>query len=618
MKIASLADVERIEQVPIDAQNWARNTFELISRAAARHGDAPALTWLPNAADLASTQQWSFSELRSEVVRAANMFHALGCGTDDAIAYLLPNLPQAHFALWGAEATGIAVAINPALSGDMIVALLKSMSVKVLVVDASVLPDAVRGELEAAELPELRAIVQIGAVPLYNRGAVSVDFANMSRIQPADRLLSGRVISERDRSSAFCTGGTTGAPKIAIRTHASEAVNAHMVAMWFEEMIGPGDTLFCGLPLFHVNAVLVTGTMPWLHGAHVLLGPASGYRDQALIENFWRIVERFGVTLFSGVPTLYSRLLDVPIAGADLSSLKLGICGAAPMPIELFRRFEETTGVRIIEGYGLTESSCAASMNPPFGERRVGSIGLRLPYERMRIATVVDGKAREAETGEVGVVAIEGPNVFQGYADPVHDASAWLDFGDGKRWLDTGDLGRVDDEGYFWLTGRKKELIIRGGHNIDPRVIEEALHTHPAIALAAAVARPDRHAGEVPVAYVQLRDGAEATPETLLRFAQDHIGERAAVPKEVMILERLPMTAVGKLFKPDLVQREREQTVQREAEQVGTQVIGLECVRDADRGPVIRVSVSAKADALRQRLGDYAFAVDIREVQPAS
>jgi fatty-acyl-CoA synthase len=209
--------------------------------------------------------------------------------------------------------------------------------------------------------------------------------------------------------------------------------------------------------------------------------------------------------------------------------------------------------VRILEGYGLTEATCVSSINPLAGERRIGSIGLRLPYQSMR-AVVLDQDRRyirDANIGEIGTIVIRGPNVFQGYLKDEHNRSIWIEI-EGKKWLNTGDLGRQDSEGYFWLTGRMKELIIRGGHNIDPMLIEEPLLRHPDIQVAAAVARPDAHCGELPVAYVQLRAGAAVSEEALLEHARINIGERAAWPKAIRIIDQMPVTAVGKLFKPAL------------------------------------------------------------------
>ncbi len=237
-------------------------------------------------------------------------------------------------------------------------------------------------------------------------------------------------------------------------------------------------------------------------------------------RDFWEIVSRYRVSMFSGVPTLYAALMQTPVGDSDISSLRFAICGAAPMPAALIRAFEAKTGVKILEGYGLTEGACVSSVNPAAGERRAGSIGLPIPYQRME-AVVLDGEGRfqrMADVDEVGHIAISGPNVFKGYLDPRHNAGVWIDI-DGERWLNTGDLGRRDANGYFWLTGRKKELIIRGGHNIDPRTIEEALASHPGVAMAAAIGSPDAYAGEMPVAYVQPKPGATVTEQELLEHA---------------------------------------------------------------------------------------------------
>ncbi len=194
------------------------------------------------------------------------------------------------------------------------------------------------------------------------------------------------------------------------------------------------------------------------------------------------------------------------------------------MPIEVFNRFERQTGVQLLEGYGMTEGTAVSSLNPVAGQRKVGSIGLPLPYNELAVG-MVEGTTlqRFCETGEIGVLLMRGPNVFPGYMDPSHDASAWVVDAGGKRWFNSGDLARYDEDGYLWLAGRAKDLIIRGGHNIDPQMIEERLCEHPDVVLAAAVGQPDAHAGEVPLAYVVLREGSTATAQALREFAAERI-----------------------------------------------------------------------------------------------
>jgi fatty-acyl-CoA synthase len=216
---------------------------------------------------------------------------------------------------------------------------------------------------------------------------------------------------------------------------------------------------------------------------------------------------------------------------------------------------------------------------------------------------------RDCDAGEIGVISINGPSVFTGYKIPHHNEGLWLDFGDGKKWLNTGDLGRQDTDGYFYLTGRKKELIIRGGHNIDPLSIEEPLHRHPGVHLAAAIGRPDRHAGEVPVAYVQLKPGADVTEDELLAFAKLHITERAALPKYIHFLEEMPLTAVGKIFKPALKMMEIKRATLLELCLADVTIKNLLVRNDAMKGIVVELTLldATQEDVAQEALGKFSF-----------
>lgn len=290
-----------------------------------------------------------------------------------------------------------------------------------------------------------------------------------------------------------------------------------------------------GLNLFRVGGCAVYAT-------------AEGYRNQTVIKNFWKLVEKYKVTYFSAVPTLLATLLNTPIADADISSLKYVVCGAAPLSPGLFKQFLETTGVELIEGYGLTEGTCSSCLNPMDGEKRIGSIGLPMPYQKLRTVIMDDeGQIiRDCGVDEVGELLIQGPNVFSGYKQQENNTI----LNDG--WLVTGDLARMDSEGYVWLTARAKDLIIRGGHNIDQAIIENCLTAHPDVAVVAAIGQPDSYAGELPCAYVTLQPGASISEHELIEYARHHIGERAAVPVHLDILSTMPVTAVGKIFKPKL------------------------------------------------------------------
>ena len=600
------------------------STYEMIGAAARAHPEAPALSFFSRVENHAQPQVWTYQTLFERITAAANFFYELGVGRDDVVAFVLPNLPQTHLVIWGGQAAGIAFAINPMLEPAAITELLKAGQAKVLVTLAP-LPGMDLWTKLRPLLGQVRCLEHVVLVDPAGRGdAASVpeagspfaihDFASGLQRQPVDRLVSGRAIRPGDRSSYFCTGGTTGTPKIAMRTHANEVTNAWSTGQVLGDGIAPGKTIFCGLPLFHVNGVLVTGLLPFSRGAHVVLGTLAGYRGEGVIQRFWELVEHHRINFFSAVPTVYAALLQHPTQGRDLSSLEYGLCGAAPMPLELMQVFQRRTGLKILEGYGLTEGTCVSTCNPPLGERRTGSIGLRMPLQPMK-AVVLDEAGcylRDCAIDEVGVLVISGANIFAGYRDPAQDKGLWLVV-DGRRWLNTGDLGRQDAQGYFYLTGRKKELIIRGGHNIDPAAIEEPLHQHPAVQLAAAVGRPDAHAGELPVAYVQLKPGASATEEALLAFVAERITERAAVPKAVRIVPAMPLTGVGKIFKPALKQREIEDALRAALRDAAVTVDRLIVVDDPRLGLQVQAFVGhgdAVAEA-RDVLGRFPFRFDV-------
>ncbi len=611
--IGDRTDVERIERMPLESQYDAQSTYDMLRVAAERHGERPALVFAPRGSADEAPVSFGYTDLVRRVTQAANLFHRLGVGPTDVVAYVLPNLPQTHFVLWGAEAAGIACAVNPMLEASHIVDILRAAGAKVLVTVAPG-PGGEVWDKMAEVVPHvasLQTVLQVDLaqyfVPGHNQrsgplpavaGRTVLDFDVECAREPADRLASNRRIRPSDVASYFHTGGTTGTPKIAQHTHANEVFMSWGVQAFLG--LGPGSTFLCGLPLFHVNAAIATGLGTFCSGATVLLAGAQGYRTPGLIAGFWRLIERHRVNYFSAVPTIYSALLEVPIGGADVTSLRYAICGAAPMSPHVIRRFEELTGLRILEGYGLTEATCATCINPPAGARRAGSVGLAMPYQRVR-AAIVDASGRfvrECATDEIGTLLISGPAVFPGYLREQDNAKVWAEPG----WLNTGDLCRIDRDGYVWLTGRAKDLIIRGGHNIDPQVIEEALVSHPAVAMAAAVGQPDSYAGELPMAYVVLRPGAKATLDELVAYCRERIPERAAVPVRIEMMTSLPLTAVGKTYKPELRWRAIEHVLRNALAEKGIEAT-VDVGADDRHGTLAQV-----------RLGDPSFRARAQEV----
>ncbi|MGV3579092.1 acyl-CoA synthetase [Brevundimonas sp.] len=574
--LATFTDIRTLE-----AAGWPSDlptsTYGLLEVSAVRFGDQPAVSFFLETASHRKPTSLGYRDLLRQVTRTANLFHQLGIGPTDVVALVMPNLIETHLCLWGGEAASVVFPINPLMEPEAIADLLRESKARMVVTIAPFpgadLYDKVAAAVASA--PGVETVVLVDLAPYVKgprqwaarlvqaglrrrsarmrSGITVVDFGRMLKRMAGDRLESGRVIGPKDTASIFGTGGTTGAPKLARRTHANEVANAWMASRMIVSGLGEGATFFAGLPLFHVNGAMVTGLSAFLLGTHVLIGTPQGFRGAGVIDRFWEIAAHHGVTAFSGVPTLFSALLQRPVAGHDLSRLAFGICGAAPMSPELLDQFQRTTGVKVLEGYGLTEATCVVSVHALDGVQKIGSVGLPLPFQDVRIAEL-DGEGgvrRLAGVGEIGAVLLRGPNVFQGYTDVRHDRGLWVEIA-GDRWLDTGDLGLIDEDGFLWLKGRTKDLIIRGGHNIDPAMIEDAFFSHPAVELAAAIGRPDVHAGEVPVVYVQLKPGAVATPHELGAHAERRIVERAARPKAVHLIDAMPLTAVGKVHKPTL------------------------------------------------------------------
>jgi fatty-acyl-CoA synthase len=635
----SLDDIVTFEQTPLSDRGLPQTTYEALKQGAAINPQATALSFFLDGAAMRAPYTFTHQELFARITQTANALRDLGIGRQDIVAYVLPNLPQTHFTIWGGSAAGQVLAINPLLEADQIADLLRSAGVKVLVTLEST-PRTDLWEKCAKALETVPSVTTVVTCSVFDwmRGPLGKAMRLVSKLRAPSKLQLGdravpvvrfnRLIkgaaSDRlqfpapkpdDVSTMLCTGGTTGLPKIVARTHFAEVYNSWCPSLYVgTENNGPGTVALCGLPLFHTNAMLVTGLLPWMYGGHVVLATPQGYRGDGVISGFWEIVEHYGISSFSGVPTIYGALLDVPRNGRDLSSLRFAACGAAPMPVELFNSFVAQTGIKIVEAYGMTEGVLASSMNPAQTDTpRIGSIGMRFPYQDMRIGILNDRDEFErwADVDQAGVIFISGPNVFKGYLIDSQNKGIWLDH-DGKRWFNTGDLARQDADGYFWMTGRKKELIIRGGHNIDPKIVEEVMHKHPAVAMAAVVGRPDAKVGEVPVMYFQKTAGAALDLDELSRFAQTHVSERAAIPKEFVELDSLPVTAVGKIHKVTLNMMEGERAIRHEAQLHDLQISRLEVVQDASRGIVAKLSLQGGQDAIAKALGQYAFQVDIQ------
>lgn len=608
--IVTLKDKLALEQeMPWEARLKERTLFERVSTTAADHGAGNAISFQIKSGPTDKAETLTWSDLLGKTAQAANLFRRLGVHEGDVVAYLLPNCNEAVITLIGGATAGIVNPINPTLNAEQVAAILRETGAKVLVTLAP-FPKAEVAELAAqavARAPNVETVLEVDLkryltpplswiVPLIRPKRKTLHRApilNFNEELAKEAPTLDFEENKEDRACAyFHTGGTTGMPKIVQHRHSGMLYNG-----WTAEQIvvGREDVLMCPLPMFHVFAAYPILMACVQTGAHMVMPTPQGYRGDGVFDNFWKLVERWGVTFMVTVPTAVSALMQRPV-NADVSSLKFAFCGSAPLPLELFRRFEEATGVTILEGYGMTEATCLMSGNPPMGERKVGSVGLPFPYTDMPILHCDEsGKIiKECEVDEVGEICVSNPGVWTGavYTEAAKNIGQFAD----GRYLRTGDLGRKDADGYVWITGRAKDLIIRGGHNIDPAIIEEAMAAHPQVAFVGAIGQPDRHAGEIPCAYVELVDGADTSVEELMQFAREHIPERAAIPKYMEVLDELPKTAVGKIFKPDLRKLAIIRIYDAALKEGGLSAHVEEVIEDKSRGLVARLKHDRTCD----------------------
>ena len=609
--VASYSDILAAEEIPLEARCLPGTVLDAIRKGKTSSEGRDALVFMPDASTPDHVFRFSYDELIEAVSRVAGGLLKMSDSPRPVVSILLPNLPETHFSLWGAQTAGAANPVNPLLESSQMSDIIRAAGSEFLVtLDPRTSPGLYKKAVEAAlAAGGVHTIVTVDPSVYAGGSAPDPQSASYEEL-PHDRGIQiislpdlmrqgdGQVLPERhpdDTAALFHTGGTTGTPKIAQLSHANQVFSAWAGAN--NRFLQANKTIFCGLPLFHVNGVIVTGLLSWLNGATVVLGPSEGFRAKGLIENFWKIVETHKVGSVSAVPTIYQALLEQPVEDHDISSLEFVICGAAPISGAMINWFEQKIGVAMVEGYGCTEGACVSTITPGFGKRPSGSVGLRLPYQQLAIVddNPESGQARRVPCGETGIIAIRGPNVFKGYLSEKDNDACWFRL-DGDDWYNTGDMGRQDTQGFLFLTGRKKELIIRGGHNIDPAIIENAIETHPAVDLVAAIGSPDARVGEVPVAFVTLRKGAVTPEEELLEFARSSVPERAAVPKRIFILESLPLTAVGKIFKPELRRMEAERVMHEILGSLpGGEGLRSDVVLTAHRGAVVRVHTGAGA-----------------------
>lgn len=582
--LCSEEDVARFERTPLSDRLLPKSTHEMLMDGCAIDPSKVAIQFFHDGVRPRETSvDITFGELRQRILQTANLLAELGIEKDDVTSVLMPAVPEGLYALWGAQAAGIANPVNWMLEANILVEMFKAAGTRVLIAYAGDESTNIWSKIEvvAKELPSLSAVIRVGGAnhPCTAIGSVPViDFETAIAQQPGDRLVSNREFSPDDVAALFHTGGTTGVPKLAKHLHRNQ-----VFWIWASSCLtgfGREEVRAVGVPIFHSAGAIVSCLAPLSRGASIVLMTSAGFRHPSVLPNIWRIVEAFRISMLTLVPTLVNQVLSLPIGESDVSSLNYVASSTAPLSTNVAEAFYRMTALRIRESYGLTETAAVTCITPPVEKVKVGSSGLRLPYQSVRVIQPGSEKEapRDCARGEAGLIIVKGPAVFPGYLGAEPSAS-WVD----GEWLDTGDLGYLDEDNWLWITGRAKDLIIRGGHNIDPKMVEEVLFANPAIQDAAVIGAPDAHSGEVPVAYVVLKPGSKASTEELLQYAAKHVPERAAIPKQCYLLPQMPKTAVGKIQKNLL----RVDAIERmfDAALTGASWRSAATVKAIDRGP---------------------------------
>ena len=610
--IRTREDLERFEsEMTLDQRLPERSILDVFTASAAQHPTSTAITMLMTGAEDEQPRRVDYGQLLTMIQSAANAFHMLG-GPTPGVAYMLPSLIETHVTLWGAETAGYAVPINFLLQPESIVELIKASGAKILVaLGPHPQLDIWEKALELREQIPGLILVRVSPPGTLDENGV-VDFGTALAEQPNDHLIFGKPRGGDNVAAYFHTGGTTGVPKLVAHTHRSQLVSAFGGAA----MCGytSDDIMTATLPLFHVAGTMVGGLSAFMAGVELVVMSPSGLRNPAIVEGFWRLVAQYNITVVGGVPTALGAVLQVPVGDNDISAVRTGLTGAALLPPAVGTRFKNVTGCHLYEILGMTESSGLVSIDPLCGPGSVGSVGWALPYTQVEILRLnEDGSLGEpCATDEIGVIIIQGDHISPGYLDPKHNDGV---FDTGR--LNSGDLGYKDAQGRIYIAGRSKDLIIRSGHNIDPAMIENAMATHPAVALAAAVGMPDAYAGELPVCFVELLPGADVSVEDLHQHAQSVIDERPAWPKLIQTIDTIPLTTVGKIFKPSLrcivAKQKVLELVQKE---FGIINVEVEVVAGGYRGMRVNITLSegdrSSATELETALAAFLFEAQVQ------
>jgi long-chain acyl-CoA synthetase len=500
-----------------DARTAPANLRELLRQ---RTAATPEKTFLFSETD---DRRYSYAEFESAVLRCGVMLAEQGIKKGDVVSLLLPNSAEyiiGYFACWSLGA--LAGPVNSLLKAEEIAYVMSNSEAKAILVHSDFLPiiESIR-----SELPNLAAVIRFDD-EVETTKHCTAELPDIDLTSDSDAII-------------IYTSGTTGKPKGCLLTHGNVIANARQISVWLN--FTAQDRLLTIMPLFHMNAVSVTTMSALYAGGSTVVTPKFS------ASRFWQIISDYQITSFGSVATMLSMLLShypdgVP-EGLHADQLRFAMCGSAPVPAETLKRFEKTFNCLVIEGYGLSESTCRSTFNPPDQSRRAGSCGIPIGNE-MR---VVDDDDNEVPDGQLGEIVLRGENILKGYYK--NEAATATAFRNG--WFHTGDIGYRDADGFYYIVDRKSDMIIRGGENIYPREIDEVLYQHPAVAAAATIGVPDSLYGEEVAAFVVLKDGNSCDADELINFCRLHLADFKC-PKSIRIVDEIPKGPTGKLLKREL------------------------------------------------------------------
>ncbi len=510
----------------------------------------------------------TYAQLWNQINRFAAALSKLGVRKGDRVAVMLPNMPQYVVAFFGALRAGaIVVNTNPTYTARELEHQLKDSGAETIIMLSSLYErlQTVRDNVPIRNVIIADVHEYVGGIfknmvaRTLRKEGLLVDVAEGDGVYHWQTVMGMGTtapdveVDPEDVALFQYTGGTTGVPKAAMLTHRNLVANTIQVGAWLPTAARGQPVVMGALPFFHVYGM----TVALLYGMYVA-GTVVILPNPRPIDNVMKAIHHERCTLFPGVPTMYIAIVNHPeVSKYDLRSVEACISGAAPLPVEVQQKFEAITGGRLVEGYGLTEASPVTHANPIYGKRKPGSIGLPFPSTDARIVDLNTGEP--LPVGEVGELCIKGPQVMKGYWNRPDETAITIDE---EGWLHTGDIAKMDEEGYFYIVDRKKDIIIASGYNIIPREVEEVLYKHPKVLEAVVAGVPDPYRGETVKAYIVLKEGEQATADEIIAFCREHLAPYK-VPRLVEFRSELPKSQVGKFLRRVLVEEEKKKLAEQ-------------------------------------------------------